>query len=225
MVLLKKRWLKDNTNLSTLDAKPGQIFTMVGAPSAGGAVPKKVRFMEEGDMGLHEASERGDEDTVQRLLENGADVNAKGEDGDTPLCRAASHGREGVVGLLLRNGADIKAKDWCGYTPLCWAACNGYKRVVELLLENGADVNAGDFGTALHGAASNGHAEVARLLLEKGIDIKARDEEGKTALDRATGKLCDARAILGQEYSHTKGLKEVVRVLRKARDNVEGRRG
>jgi hypothetical protein len=73
--------------------------------------------------------------------------------------------------------------------------------------------------------ASNGHAEIARLLLEKGVDIKTEDEEGKTAPDEAAGRLCEAIAMLGQDDPHTKGLESVVRLLRKARGNVEGRRG
>jgi hypothetical protein len=72
-------------------------------------------------------------------------------------------------------------------------------------------------------AASNGHVKVARLLLEKGADIKTEDEERGTALDRAAGRLCETIAMLGQEDPHTRGLEAVVRLLRKARGNVEGR--
>ena len=196
---------------------------MMGTPSVDAAVitiSKKVKFMEDmtnaeaaklegatlaelqnlgvnsedkSDIRLHGASEKGDEKTVCRLLEDGADINAKGEYDETPLFCAAGYGHE---------------------------------KVVELLLKNEADIEAGSFyGTALHAAAENGHAEVVRLLLEEGADINTEDEEGKTALDRAAGRQREVMAKLGQESPHTKGLEVVVRLLRKARGNVEGRRG
>ena len=100
------------------------------------------------------------------------------------------------------------------------------KKVVEPLLKNGADTKAGDFyGTALHAAAENGHAEVVKLLLQEKADINAEDEERETALGRAVGRRGEVVAKLGQESPHTKGLEAVIRLLRKARRNVEGRRG
>jgi len=50
-VLIKGGQLKDDTELSTLNAKPGQIFMMMGTPSTDAAVitaPKeKIKFMED----------------------------------------------------------------------------------------------------------------------------------------------------------------------------------
>ena len=73
-------------------------------------------------------------------------------------------------------------------------------------------------------AARNGHAEVVRLLLQEGADINTEDEEREIALDRAVSRRGEVRAKLGQESPHTKGLEAVVRLLRKARRNVEGSR-
>ena len=47
---------------------------------------------------------------AELLLNNGADVNAKGDYGYTPLHLAAEEGAKGVVELLLARGADVNAK-------------------------------------------------------------------------------------------------------------------
>lgn len=101
----------------------------------------------------------------KRLIEDGADVNAKDIFGLTPLHSVAGgmdkkYYREVVfvfsnamvtydvnagveiAELLIAKGANVNAKDKEGYTPLHWAATQGRKGVVEVLILNGADVNA-----------------------------------------------------------------------------------
>jgi ankyrin repeat domain-containing protein 50 len=53
-----------------------------------------------------------------RLLEKGADVEAKDEDGWTALIKAAEGGYEAVVRLLLEKGVGVEAKDNHGRTAL-----------------------------------------------------------------------------------------------------------
>jgi ankyrin repeat protein len=62
------------------------------------------------------AAFRGDLAAVGRLLELGADVNARDRDGDTALMFAAFKGHEPVVALLLRRGADVHARARNGWT-------------------------------------------------------------------------------------------------------------
>lgn len=62
-------------------------------------------------------------------------------------------------------------------------------------------MNAGASGnTALHGAALRGDAELARWLLAQGADPHARDDEGKTALQRAEEAGHEAVAAVLQEW-------------------------
>ena len=120
------------------------------------------------------ASEFGDLDIAQHLLDAGVGVDVSAEDGFrwTPLHFAAQHGHEAAARVLLDRGADVSAAATSGYgsrTTLHFAAENGHEAVARLLLDRGADVSAaatGGYGgrTPLHFAAGNGHEAVARLL-------------------------------------------------------------
>lgn len=67
---------------------------------------------------LHEACNHGWYEVAFRLVQSGANVNAKGLDNDTPLHDAAINGHLKLVKLLVERGADIHAKNSKGKTPL-----------------------------------------------------------------------------------------------------------
>ena len=143
---------------------------------------------------LLKASEKGDLEGVKFLIENGADVNAKGCCDYTPLHEAAEKGHLEVVKYLISKGADVNAKSTgvftSGYTPLHMAAGGGYLEVVKYLVSNGVDVNAkGEYGdTPLHEAAEKGHLEVVKYLVKNGADVNAKNEDGDTPLYYAAYK-------------------------------------
>jgi len=72
-----------------------------------------------GDYPLHKAAIWGDVVAARVLLENGADINAKGEDDDTPLHRAfmARTNIGEIVKFLLSQGADPDLANRHGDTP------------------------------------------------------------------------------------------------------------
>ena len=54
---------------------------------------------------LHDAAASGDTETCKRLLDAGADVDARAADGQTPLHVAAYYSRIETAALLLEHGA------------------------------------------------------------------------------------------------------------------------
>lgn len=134
---------------------------------------------------LVEAVKNRDEAAVRRLLQRGADVNAREADGSGPLYWAAYRDDVGITELLLRAGADVKTASRYGVTPLLAACLNGSPALVEQLLNAGADPNfASPHGeTPLMIAARTGVTAAVKALLDRGADVKARESwRGQTAL-------------------------------------------
>lgn len=138
----------------------------------------------DGQLTLIEAAMFGHEATVKSLLEQGADVNARGSNGKTALHEAAMcyYRRTNNVRRLLEHGADPCVVDLnTGQTPLHLAAWVGDIETTRVLLDYGADANAETTRpsrgkTALIEAARNASdPQLIKLLLEGGADPNARD--------------------------------------------------
>ncbi|KIW25710.1 hypothetical protein, variant [Cladophialophora immunda] len=118
------------------------------------------------DAWLIEASEMGQIEVVEQLLNKGADLESKDVSGCTPLSLAADQGNQVVVQLLLEKSADLEVKEHSrNQTPLALAVENGHQAVVQLLLEKGAELEAKDnMGrTALWLAVQKGHQKETGL--------------------------------------------------------------
>jgi len=70
---------------------------------------------------LMAAAIRGHRDTVELLLDSGADLEAKDRDGWTALMQVAAEGHKDTLVLLLDRGADPEAQnsDGCDSLALC----------------------------------------------------------------------------------------------------------
>jgi ankyrin repeat protein len=107
---------------------------------------------------LHIAVKSGNRLEVERLLDEGADVEAKPFDmySAPPLHFAALAGDLELVRLLLDRGASVDSKE----------------------LRHGS--------TALHVASSRGHTEIVRHLLQRGAQVNVKNKErGHTPLHEA----------------------------------------
>lgn len=94
-----------------------------------------------GNTPLMSAASNGDINAVKRLLNEGADVNAKDSDNWTALTKAARDGHTEIVKFLIEKGADVHAKAYKGYSALMVAALDGNTEIVKLLIEKGADID------------------------------------------------------------------------------------
>lgn len=118
------------------------------------------------------ASLLGEQDIVNKLVQQGEDVNARDKSGYTALHRASSKGQLETMQILHASGADVNAVSEKNETPLFMAAQTGRLKAVQWLLQQDADsaVVTSSKGSALSVAISNGHAEVAEELVGKNLD-------------------------------------------------------
>ena len=104
-----------------------------------------------GDSALLEATtSRGNAETVQVLIDAGADIRMTDDEGETALGQAARYGQLEIVQLLVRRGSDVNALNVRGQSPL------GESRLVTRL------GSAPNFGTVA------GHAAVDEFLRAQG---------------------------------------------------------
>lgn len=83
------------------------------------------------------AAGEGRLNAVRYLLNEGADVNLRGQHGNTALTEATYYGHEAIIKELLMRGADVNAVSVSG-TPLDIAASRNNVAVIDLLEHYGA---------------------------------------------------------------------------------------
>ncbi|KAF7553379.1 hypothetical protein G7Z17_g3653 [Cylindrodendrum hubeiense] len=121
---------------------------------------------------LYEASYEGDERTVQILIKQDADVNAKRGEYGKALQAASIGGHVKIVQILIEQGADVNATGGVYGNALQCASFLGHDKVVQILIEQGADVNVqgGICGNALQAALSRGHGKIVQILIQHGAN-------------------------------------------------------
>ncbi len=202
------------------------LFALIGVALAGAACTGSVaaQAVAPGDdtgqepqalTALGEAAFYGDIETVERLLGEGADVDAASATGMTPLMwsfqplilppttsgpdpaafqafRARQMRKLRIAGLLLDRGADLALANRDGMTALHYLVLMYVEEpalleTLQAFMANGADpdVSNGDGTTPLMLAAQRDRLQVATYLLSAGADPKATAKDGRTALSIA----------------------------------------
>jgi hypothetical protein len=127
-----------------------------------------------------------------RLLDHGADANAKDAEGTPALNIASQLGILEIASVLLEHGADTESTNTHGATPLIVAAFEGHIAVMRLLLEKAANREACAQGeTAFSVAAQLGHQEIMELLVPLSELARALLSNSNETSDAAIGRVLE----------------------------------
>lgn len=115
----------------------------------------------------------GSEETVKKLIKNGANVNEKDAWGFTPLIQATIMNKPGIASFLLKQGAKVDQGDITGQTALQWAVNRRNRELVKLFLEYKANPNhySRDGQPILVNPILRGEEDLIRLLVNEGADL------------------------------------------------------
>ena len=160
-------------------------------------------------QGFLAAIEKGDEDEVKTLLDEGANPNEfttkpinKPSVGNLLLCTLPDAARKNpdykttalmlavmskhgyLVSLLLNKGADVNTTDEWGCTALTLAVSEGRLDIVQQLLEHGANPSVPNASQMplLNWAILLREGPTVHALLDKGADANTQDGVGMSAL-------------------------------------------
>jgi len=131
----------------------------------------------DGMTALHWAAFKDDLETVQVLLQAGANVKATTRNGAlTPLIMASRNGNAAMIAALLKAGSDVNTATADGMTALMAAAVSGNVEAAKVLLDHGANIHAKEAShaqTALMFAAAENRGAMISLLAARGADLNA----------------------------------------------------
>ena len=184
---------------SDINARDFSGQTVFGARGLGLHISPRWNFLQEyldngGDIHavdiptglttLHYAAACDFVSTLDCLLNQGLDTEARDGNGDTPVHLAASRGKTEMIQRLVQKGADMSAVNSKGLTPLlaCFTDINYRGRGSECLLNYGSNVQEADYhgNTAVHFAVYG--PRLLKMIIEKGGNVNAVNVHGCTPL-------------------------------------------
>ena len=150
---------------------------------------------------LHAAARKGcSKETLQKIIDHGADVNATDIENQTALLLASHKGNVDAIDVLLNAGTDTKIVNTrgitCLHTAVLFVGCS--KETVQNLIAHGADVNATGGSknqSASILAADKRNLDAINVLLNSGADPNIQDILGCTCLQHAIFRNCGKETL------------------------------
>ncbi|MFS0882636.1 ankyrin repeat domain-containing protein [Metabacillus niabensis] len=166
------------------------MLLLQGCISNTSSEPKKQEKGEENvgeelNNQLLQAAEDGEADSIHKLLEKGANINAQDSQGRTATMIATYNNDTKTAKVLIDAGADVNIQDDMKNNPFLYAGAEGYIEILKLTIEAGADPTITNRygGTALIPASEHGYVDVIKELLTRTkIDVNHVNNLGWTAL-------------------------------------------
>ena len=187
--------------------------------------------------GLLDAAERGDLPAVERLLEDGADVDERRADGRTAVTAAALGDHVDIARALIAAGADVDLQDADRQNALLVTGVTGSVAMLQEVLKASPDFTLTNRygGVAIIPASERGHVDYVRAVLDTEIDIDHVNNLGWTALLEAVilgdggpahveivrmllqagadRSIADRDGVTALEHAREKGYDDMVRLL------------
>lgn len=186
---------------------------------------------------------KGDTTAMQKVVENGFDINTLDNNGVSPLWHAVDANSAKAAKWLLKRGSKVDLHLRTGKeidpTPFLHAGAKGYTEMIEILLPYQPDVSIrnGYGGSALIPACEKGHVSTVKILLEKSdVDVNLINNLHWTALMEAVVlgdggnvhqeiikmllehgadiTIPDKNGITALTHAEKKGYKEIVKMLK-----------
>lgn len=149
-----------------------------------------------GKTDLMFAIEAGDVKEVQRLIANGADINAKNGEGDPVWVYALRRGDTQLLQDLVNAGMDLNTPNQYGRNALMDALYEKDKAAANLLLDANADVNYQAHGEFLEGCTPlffTNDPELIKRMVDMGADVNHQAQDGSYATE---GKSAESLQIM-----------------------------
>ena len=148
-----------------------------------------------GQTPLGAATKANSIEIALRLLDAGADPNAKDSIEDSAFLYAGAEGFNDILLATLTHGADVTSLTRFAGTALIPASEHAHVETVRILIDAGVPLDhMNNFGwTALHeaivlGDGGEGAAQVVRMLLEAGADPRLPSGGGDSPRNLAAGE-------------------------------------
>jgi len=149
-------------------ATPGPLYNILG---------------ENRDSALMAAVKAGHTESVQLLINAGADINQRDRYGNSAFFKAIESGSAETVQVFIDAGLDVNQKNKHGHTPI-WTAVRGdHAKTMQTLIKAGAEH---DLDRLLQSAAGSGKTKTAQALINLGASLEASSSDESLLESAAT---------------------------------------